>query len=81
MGLKTRVVGLVDWAYELFVLYFGWLYVLYVHLPIGYLRRRLKNSRDWLMLKMDLARKGHNRKVANVQRQVSWGGRRMRHTP
>ena len=71
MGLRSNVADLMEWAYQLLVLNFGWLYVLYVHLPLSFIRRKLKNGRDWLMLRLDLAKKGHTRKVAFVQRQVS----------
>ncbi|KAL7074346.1 hypothetical protein ACQ4LE_006546 [Meloidogyne hapla] len=70
-GIINRITAIVNWFFRLFIFNFGWLYVLYINLPLGYLRRFINVRLDWFKLKLKLGQRSHGRKVAEVQRQIN----------
>jgi len=69
-GIINRISAIINWFFRLWVFNFGWLYVLYIHLPIEYVRRFINVRLDWIKFKSNIGGISHGRKVADVQRQV-----------
>uniref|UniRef100_A0A915MQY1 Delta(24)-sterol reductase n=1 Tax=Meloidogyne javanica TaxID=6303 RepID=A0A915MQY1_MELJA len=70
-GIINRISAIINWFFRLWVFNFGWLYVLYIHLPIEYVKRFINVRLDWIKFKSNIGGISHGRKVAQVQRQIN----------
>nr|CAD2131118.1 unnamed protein product [Meloidogyne enterolobii] len=70
-GIINRISAIINWFFCLWVFNFGWLYVLYIHLPIEYVKRFINVRLDWIKFKSNIGGISHGRKVAEVQRQIN----------
>jgi hypothetical protein len=66
MGLST-----VDRAIEYIIINYRWVFVCLFLLPASLLYEIYNYGRNWIVVKLNSAPKQHDRKVKNVQKQVS----------
>ncbi|KAL3076682.1 hypothetical protein niasHS_013478 [Heterodera schachtii] len=73
------VCSLLNNTLDFLLLHFGWYYLLYVHLPLGFVRRKFCDFQNWISLSLWLGIRRHPRKVLAIQKQVKqWNKKKER---